>query len=63
MGSDGKDDPNDIRLRDDLIIREMSGSVSRHSHWIWGGIWRIVGIIATLIGLLVILGFISWGMS
>ena len=57
-----KDDPNDIRLRDDLIIQKMSsGSFSSHSYWIWVVIWGIVGIIATLIGLLGILGFISWG--
>lgn len=62
------EDPNDIRLRDDLMIKEMNGSwFDLHGHWVWVVIWGIVGLVcgAIALGIVIvllvmpILGFIS----
>ena len=52
------ENPNDIRLQNDLMIKEMSGSwFSLHGHWRWVVIWGIVGLAsgALALGMIIIL--------
>ncbi|MBQ9242226.1 MAG: hypothetical protein IJ165_03230 [Proteobacteria bacterium] len=57
-----KDNPTDIRLREDLMIQEMSGSwFSRHGHWIWIVIWGIVGVVSVAVGIGLIVAVVVWG--
>ena len=43
------EDPNDIRLVDDVIIRDMNSSwFSRHSHWFWIIFHCLIGLISSI---------------
>ena len=52
------DDPNDIRLADDIVIKDMDKSwFSRHSHWFWIIVWAVIGIAGLTTLFTVLTGF------